>query len=78
MQIIDKRRTTLTVTFGDLRVGEAFQDEDGDLNIKTDEGSSMYWDNNLKKWCSSTNMDEDYLIIPLEVTYTFDREDGRK
>lgn len=74
MQIIDRRGIPLTVTFGDLPIGEAFQDEDGDINIKTDYGTSMYWDDKLEQWCSSTYIDEDCLIIPLQVTYTFERK----
>ena len=34
MKVIDKLGEPLTVTFGDLAIGEGFIDEDGDTNIK--------------------------------------------
>jgi hypothetical protein len=73
MKIIDKRAIPLTVTFGDLAVGEAFQDHDGDLHIKTDTYTSMYWDEHQQQWFSYSSMHEDDLVIPLEVTYTIER-----
>lgn len=76
MKIIDKRAIPLTVTFGDLAVGEAFQDHDGDLHIKTDEFMSMYFDEHQNQWFAYSSMHEDDLIIPLEVTYTIERGEG--
>lgn len=76
MQIIDKRWISLTTTFGDLAIGEAFQDNDGDICIKTDVGTYMYC--TFDNWISSCNLGEDELIIPLKVTYTIEREDSRK
>lgn len=78
MQVIDRRGKKLTVTFGDLAIGDAFQDEDGDINIKVDVGSSIYWSETSNFWAPSRAHSDDELIIPLEVTYTFEREEGRK
>ena len=75
MKLIDKRAIPLTVTFGDLAIGEAFQDNDGDLHIKTDEYSSMYFDERQQQWFAYSSMHQDDLIIPLEVTYTIERGD---
>ena len=75
MQVIDKRGIPLTTTIGDLHIGEAFTDCDGDINIKTGFGCAMYW--NGLEWIAR-HVDGDMLIIPLEVTYTFEREDVRK
>ena len=76
MQVIDRRGIPLTVTFGDLAIGDAFQDNDGDMCIKTDIGAYMYYGRG--EWITSYNIDEDELIIPLEITYTIEREGGRK
>lgn len=76
MQVIDRRGQKLTTTFGDLAVGEAFQDNDGDICIKTDIGAYMYYRYN--DWVAMCDIEADELIIPLEVTYTFEREGGRK
>jgi hypothetical protein len=75
MQVIDRRGKKLTVTFGDLAIGEAFQDNDDDINIKVGIGCAMYWDGG--QWIDR-HLDDDMLIIPLEVTYTFEREEKRK
>ena len=75
MQVIDRRGRKLTTTLGELAIGEAFQDDDNDINIKVGLGCAMYWDGG--QWIDR-HMDEDLLIIPLEVTYTFESEEGRK
>ena len=76
MQVIDRRGKKLTVTFGDLAIGDAFQDDDGDINIKTDVGAAIYWEGDY--WAPSCAYSGDELIIPLEVTYTFEREERRE
>lgn len=76
MKIIDKRTIPFTVTFGDLGIGEAFQDHEGDMHIKTELGMSIYWDKRLHMWQAYHSMREDDLVIPLEVTYTFERSEG--
>ena len=76
MKLIDKRATPLNVTFGDLAIGEAFTDNDGDMCIKTDIGAYMYYDH--CEWIPKYDLDADELIIPLDVTYILEREDGRK
>lgn len=76
MQVIDRRGIPLTTTFGDLDIGEAFQDNDGDMCIKTDIGAYMYWTD--REWIPKYDLDVDDLIIPLDITYTIEREGGRK
>ena len=76
MTVIDKRADPLTVTFGDLAIGEAFQDEDGDMCIKTDVGAAIYWADDF--WGTSYSYRDDELIIPLEITYTIERKGDRK
>ena len=78
MQVIDRRAIPLTTTFGDLAIGEAFQDNDGDLHIKTDLGMTIYWDEHQRQWFSYSSMHENDLVIPLDITYTIEREGGRK
>lgn len=75
MKVIDRRGIPLTTTVGDLAIGEAFTDNDGDINIKVGIGCAMYWDG--AQWIDHS-IDDDMLIIPLEVTYTFEREGSRK
>ena len=76
MTVIDRRRTPLTSTFGDLNIGEAFQDNDGDMCIKTEIGAYMYYDH--CEWIPKYDLNADDLIIPLEITYTIEKVDGRK
>lgn len=75
MTIIDKREIPLTVTFGDLAFGDAFQDNDGDINIKIGFSCAMYWSDS--QWIDR-DINEDTLIIPLEVTYTFGSKENAK
>ena len=75
MTVIDRRGIPLTITIRDLAVGEAFTDSDGDINIKVGIGCAMYWDG--EQWIDR-HIDDDSLIIPLEVTYTFERERSKK
>lgn len=74
MQVIDRRGQELTTTFGDLAVGEAFQDEQNRLCIKTDLKASMRYNDWDCVWYPDYSHDADELIIPLEVTYTIERE----
>ena len=76
MQVIDRRDKKITVTFGDLAIGDAFQDENGDISIKTDVGSAIYWTGD--HWAPSFVHGGDEPVVPLEVTYTFEKEGGRK
>ena len=68
MTVIDNRRNNITTTFGDLAIGEAFLDEDGDFCIKTDLGVVMVW---IGYWFVDHSYSEDKVITPLEVTYSF-------
>ena len=76
MQVIDRRGIPLTTTFGDLAIGEAFQDNDGDICIKTDIGAYMYCYHD--EWIPKYDIGADDLIIPLKITYIIEREGGRK
>ena len=76
MNVIDKRAIPLTVTFGDLPIGEAFQDDDGDICIKTDIGTAMLWYEEKCVWIPCHCHSEDELIIPLEITYAIERKKG--
>ena len=78
MTVIDKRATPLTITFGDLAIGEAFQDEQGRVCIKTDLSAAMRYNDWDCVWYSDYSHEADELIIPLEVTYTIEREGSRK
>lgn len=75
MTVIDRTGVPLTITIGDLAIGEAFIDTDGDINIKVGVGCAMYWSNG--QWIDR-HVDDDMLIIPLEVTYTFERKEYGK
>lgn len=74
MMVIDKRAIPLTVTFGDLAIGEAFQDCNNELCIKTDVGTAMLWYETKGIWISTYSYEENELIIPLEVTYKIERK----
>lgn len=76
MQVIDRRGTPLTTTFDELNIGDAFQDEDDDICIKINVHSAIYWADGY--WAHHTAFSGDELIIPLEVTYTFERKGDRK
>ena len=78
MQVIDRRGRELTTTFGELAVGEAFQDEQGRLCIKTDLSAAMRYNEWDCVWYSDYSHDADDLIIPLDITYTIENEGGRK
>lgn len=75
MTVIDKRATPLTITFGDLAVGEAFQDEQNRMCIKTDLSAAMRYNEWDCVWYSDYSHEADDLIIPLKVTYTVEREE---
>ena len=72
MNVVDKRAIPLTVTFGDLPIGEAFQDDDGDICIKTDIGTYMYWTD--YEWMPRYDLEANDLILPLSITYTIERK----
>ena len=76
MQVIDRRVVTLTTTFDDLKIGDAFQDDDGDICIKTNVSSAIYWTGSY--WAFHTPFCGSEAILPIEVTYTFEREGSRK
>ncbi len=78
MIVIDRRGQELTTTFGDLAIGEAFQDEQDRLCIKTDLNAAMRYNDWDCVWYSDYSHEADELIIPLEVTYTIEREESGK
>lgn len=72
MKMIDERAIPSTVAFGDLAIGDAFQDKDYDINIKTGINTSIYWIED--HWATLSIRDEE-LVIPLEVTYVVKRRE---
>lgn len=76
MQVIDRRGTPLTTTFDDLNIGDAFQDDFDDICIKTGVRSAIYWTDG--HWALHVSFCGDELILPLEVTYIFERGERRK
>lgn len=74
MKLIDKRAIPLNVTFGDLPIGDAFQDECHNLAIKTDLSAAMVWDERQEFWRPNHSYEGDELIIPLEITYVAERK----
>lgn len=76
MNVIDKRATPLTATFGDLAVGDAFQDCNGELGIKTDFCSAMLWYEEKEIWLPYYSYDKWELVTPLEITYTIEGKKG--
>ena len=76
MTVIDKRGTPLTVTFGDLKVGDVFQNNTDRVCIKVSQayaivlyGTCEYYET---EW-QSERFDVDELIIPLKATLTIER-----
>ena len=74
MTVIDNRRNNTTTTFGDLDIGEAFLDEDGDFCIKTDFGAAIVWQG---YWHPIYYYTKDDVVTPLEVTYSFTDKGGK-
>ena len=75
MTVIDNRRNNLPAIFGDLAIGEAFLDEDGDFCIKTGLGVAIVW---VGYWYPAYTYSESDVVVPLEVTYSFtDKETKR-
>ena len=72
MTVNDRTGVPLTTTFGDIAIGDAFIDDDGDINIKTDVGAAIYWTGEY--WATSCAYSGNEPIIPLEATYTFERK----
>jgi hypothetical protein len=70
--VIDKRGTPLTVTFGDLDIGDYYQDEEGFACIKTSEDTCIFYREDEQCWDKCKEF-EDTLIIPLKATVTIER-----
>lgn len=69
MKVIDKREKEIYTCFGDLPVGEAFIDMDGDIHIKTDIGTTMYWDALDGTWIPYHSCSADEPITPINISY---------
>lgn len=74
MKVIDKRATLLTVTFDDLLIGDCYQDDEGNICIKTSRDRCMYFDANEAEWRAACD-DLDALIIPLQATIIVERSE---
>jgi hypothetical protein len=73
MKVIDNRAKKVFTTFGELNIGDAFQDDDGDICIKTDVGAAIYWAGG--RWAFHAAFDSEELIISLEITYLISRKE---
>lgn len=73
MKVIDNRGL-FSITFGELNIGVAFQNEEGDICIKTDDNSAIYWTGG--QWIPC-HLHENGQVLPLEVTYTFESKGGK-
>ena len=70
-QLIDKRGKPLTVTFGDLKVGDFFQNENDYICMKIDSNKVLNWTTGF----INTGWNADDLLIPLKATITIERGD---
>lgn len=73
MQVIDNRVEKVYIAFDELELGDAFQDSDGDICIKTEAFSAIYWTGD--RWTEHPTFSSDELIIPLEITYLIGRKE---
>ena len=72
MELIDKRGIPLTTKFKDLLIGDYYQDDDGNICIKTGYDRCIYYATELSGWRPGhDNLDES--IIPLKATVTVER-----
>ena len=74
MKVIDNRATLLTVTFDDLLIGDCYQDDEGNICIKTSRDRCMYFDADEGEW-RTVGEDLDALIIPLQATIIVERSE---
>ena len=72
MTVIDNTGKPSETKFGDLELGEAFIDEDGDINIKVSCERAMYY---AEGHWDTIGCSMHTTVIPLAVTYTFDRRE---
>ena len=74
MTVIDKRAIPLAVTFGDLAIGEGYQDDENYACIKTGARTKIYYEEETGRW-ETWDEEIDTLVIPLDVTYTIKRKE---
>ena len=74
LQLNDKRNCTIIKSFSELEFGECFQDDNGNLCMKTDYGRCMRWDGNI--WMPNFGIELHEPITPLKTTITIEREDS--
>ena len=74
MTLIDKTGEPINTKFKDLDIGEAYIDEDGDTNIKTDICSSIY---HTRDYWTPRSVDPEEIVIPLKATITVERKEER-
>lgn len=72
--IVD-RRGKPTTTFGELCLGDCFQDEDGDVCIKIDSNYALYQEPSMAIW-QRHFMEKNEAVLPLKGTLTVEREDN--
>jgi hypothetical protein len=76
MTVIDKRGTPLTVTFGELKIGDVFQNTRDRVCIKVSDTYAIVLYDTCEyyeaEW-QRERIDIDELIIPLKATLTIER-----
>ena len=73
--LIDKRTIKLDTTFDDLEIGDFFQDTSNCIWMKTGGCSALLYCDG--RWVSY-HVEKDWLVIPLKVTITIEREEEKK
>lgn len=65
LRIVDKRTNKDAMTFGDLKIGDCYQDSNENICIKVGEQKCMYFNDDAEEWEISFE-DECEDVIPLE------------
>ena len=68
MKVIDSTSELKQCLFGDLSIGDCFRDKDGDLSIKTDNGTYIYTTDN--EWWDKCLANPKDIVTPIEATLT--------
>ena len=72
MKLVDRRGIPLSTTFNDLLIGDCYQDDEGNVCIKTSRDRCIFFSTDEGEWLSaSENLDT--LIIPLQATFIVER-----
>lgn len=74
MKLVDRRGIPLSTTFNDLLIGDCYQDDEGNICIKTSRDRCMYYDADECEW-RTVGEDLDTPIIPLQATIIVERSE---